>query len=572
MKAFFSWIKVHLPWIVIATVFLWAVVSIVLRQHRDSAEGKIIIRLAHWQLEAGVREGFAEAAAAYEKLHPGVRIVLQAVPESTYSQWLSTQLMGGTAPDIVEVGLVDAPLLTAFYNRYLLPLSPYVTRPNPYNAGTDLANLPLYRTFKDGMIRSFVPEVQQFMVIPLAMSSLRLFYNKTLLKKLTGLDEPPTEFRTFMDMVAKIQSQKLPNGRHYMAFTGSKFHFARMEDSMAKPLTYGALREIDFNKDGRFSSDEMFMGFMTKHVSFSDPYYHAYLKMVDEITRTFQSGWSGLARDEALFNFAQQRAVFTAAGIYEAAGIQDQARGKFELGVMDFPMPAANDPEFGKDILEGKRYEKPEGNMPMGIARTSKHPEVAVDFLLFLTCREQNEKFNARLKWIPIVEGAKVDPSIQIFEPNVHGVFNTFDANIYGNAFIKWNQLYTLYQIHQLSYNDLAKQFTSFYTNQGQEDFREYLRNRRRAQLQDEQLVISLRESALTETGRASDLDWIKYRTMIVQRQMEGDRNLLTQDRVFDDLKGLSSETFYKYTPAALENLRKSVQTATPTPTPTPAP
>ncbi len=558
MKQILSSLKSKSPWIVIGLVLLWALVSIGMRRRETVAADTVSIRIAHWQLEAGAREGLAEAAAEYEKLHPNVRIVQEAIPESTYGQWMSTQLMGGTAPDILQAGMVDAPLMTAFYTRYLLPLTSYVTRPNPYNAGTDLEKTPLLLTFKDGMRRSFIDETQEFMTIPLAMVSLRLFYNKTLLKELTGSDEVPKDYRAFMKVCEKIRSQKQPNGQPYVAIAGSRYHFARWEDSMAKPLTSGALREIDFNRDGRFSKDEMFMGFASGKIDFSDPSYRASFKMVDELTKEFPSGWSGLGRDEALFNFAQQKAVFTAAGIYETGGMQEQAGGKFELGVVDFPVPAPSDPEFGS-IIQGPRYEQPDGSMPMAVTRTSRHPDVAVDFLLFMTSRKQNEKFNKRLKWIPMIIDADIDPFLRIFEPNLDGVLPAFDPTIGAESFVRWSQLYSLFQIHQMSYKDMADQFTSFYSTTGREDFREFLRNRRRAQLQDEQLAVGLREAAQSKSGVASQVDWIKYRNIVFMRQMEGDKTLITQGFVFTDPEALKRQTFYKYTPKALENIRKSV-------------
>ena len=473
MKRILSSLKSKAPWIVIGLVFLWAVISIAMRSRETVAADKIIIRIAHWQLEAGAREGLAEAAAEYEKLHPHVRIIQEAIPESTYGQWMSTQLMGETAPDIVQAGMVDAPLMTAFFTRYLLPLSSYVTRPNPYNAGTDLERTPLLLTFKDGMRRSFIDETQEFMTIPLALVSLRLFYNKSLLKRLTGSDEVPTDYRAFLKVCEKIRAQKQPNGQPYVAIAGSRYHFIRWEDSMVKPLTYGALREIDFNRDGRFSKEEMFMGFASGKIGFSNPAYRASFKMVEEIAREFPSGWSGLGRDEALFNFAQQKAVFTSGGIYEAGGIQEQAGGKFELGVVDFPVPDRSDPEYGS-IIQGPRYEFPDGSMPMAVTRTSPHPDVAVDFLLFLTSRKQNEKFNKRLKWIPIIIGAEIDPFLRIFEPNLDGVFPAFDPTIGAESFVRWSQLYSLFQIHQMSYEDMTDQFTRFYATTGREDFREF--------------------------------------------------------------------------------------------------
>jgi hypothetical protein len=110
-----------------------------------------------------------------------------------------------------------------------------------------------------------------------------------------------------------------------------------------------------------------------------------------------------------------------------------------------------------------------------------------------------------------------------------------------------------------MSYEDMADQFTRFYTTTGREDFREFLHNRRRAQLQDEQLAVGLREAATSNTGIGSQADWIKYRNMVVTRQMEGDKALITQGFVFTDPKALERQTFYKYTPKALDNIRKSV-------------
>ena len=165
-------------------------------------------------------------------------------------------------------------------------------------------------------------------------------------------------------------------------------------------------------------------------------------------------------------------------------------------------------------IVQGPRYENPEGSMPMAVTRTSKHPEVAVDFLLFLASREQNEKFNKRLKWIPIVAGAKIDPYIKPFEPTLEGVFLAFDPTIGGESFIKWSQLFSLYQINQISYDDMAAQFTQFYTTQGLEDFREFLRNRRRVQIQDEQLAVgfAIKRSAEEGQGGRSRLDQVPQR------------------------------------------------------------
>jgi hypothetical protein len=158
------------------------------------------------------------------------------------------------------------------------------------------------------------------------------------------------------------------------------------------------------------------------------------------------------------------------------------------------------------------------------------------------------------------VVGAETDPYIKPFEPTLEGVFLAFDPTIGGESFIRWTQLFSLYQINQISYEDMATQFADFYTTQGLEDFREFLRNRRRVQIQDEQLAVGLRSSAQLKEGKEAEADWTKYRNVVVSRQLSGDKTLLNLGRIFRDPEALKKETFYHYSEKALDNVRRSLQ------------
>jgi raffinose/stachyose/melibiose transport system substrate-binding protein len=232
------------------------------------------------------------------------------------------------------------------------------------------------------MRRSFIDETQEFMTVPLALTGIRLFYNKPLLKKLTGLDAAPTDYRTFLEVCEKIRAQSQPNGQPYIAIAGSRFHYMRWDESLIKPLTYLAAREIDFNRDGRFSKEEMFLGFASKKIDFSNPAYEASFKMVREITDQFPSGWSGLPRDEALFNFAQQKAVFLATGTYEAEGIREQAAGKLSLASW-LPLPSLSIPIMARSFKA--RAMKIRRLMPMAVTRTSSTRRWPSIFSFFLS-------------------------------------------------------------------------------------------------------------------------------------------------------------------------------------------
>ena len=82
---------------------------------------KTIIRISHWQLELGYREAMQDAIDEYEKLHPGVEILQQPMTEKVYSQWLNTHLIGGTAPDLAELGLAKMSIDVRYILRFFLP-------------------------------------------------------------------------------------------------------------------------------------------------------------------------------------------------------------------------------------------------------------------------------------------------------------------------------------------------------------------------------------------------------------------------------------------------------------------
>ena len=550
-------LRKNISWLVVAAVMGWAFFVVGTRQGASSKPGEVTIRIAHYQLEPGVREGLDEAAAAYQKLHPNVRVRQEAIPEGTYAQWLSTQLMGGTAPDIIQIGQVPPNQMIAFYARYILPLTPFVPRPNPYNQGTNLEGMPLIQTFKDGMRKAYVNELQEYMNIPLGLTSMRIYYNKDLLRKLTGTDAAPRNFREFLSVCEEIGRQRQPDGKPYIPIAGSAYHYSNgWSLNMVMPLTYQAFLETDFNGDGLFSKEEMYLGFLSGRLSFAHPAYEKAFQMVREVARFFPHGWAGLNRDEAIFNFAQGRAVFMSTGMWEAEGIQQQAEGKFAIGKMDFVLPDTNDPAYGS-VVEGPRYENPEGGMPMAITNTSKHPEVALDFLLFLTSQKQNEVFNERLKWIPIIEGARLAPGMEIFEPRMEGVFAAMDPTIGPESLIKWEQMYSLYRIGQIGYREMADEFTRFYLGrEGRADYQEFLRNMRRGQVQKAQFAVGLREKA-REDG--ADSSWMRYRVAVGALAL-GEANVLRLHESFQQPEQLGKRPAFRYSPKAIERIRKQAK------------
>ena len=562
-RAIGSFLKQHFALLVVVATFLWSAISILMSRHDETPkEGDIVLRIGHWQLEAGVREAFTAMAAKYHELHPEVTIVQDAIPEGTYGQWMTTQLMGGTAPDMIQVGLgggVPYNVMLGYYSRYFLPVTTAVNQPNPYNKGTAMEAAAWRTTYKDAMRPSYIEELQEYMQIPLSQFGVRVFYNKTLLKRLTGRSVAPHDYRDFLEVCRQIRSHADSQGKPYTPIAGSAYHVGMWDGMMSEPLTYGAVRRVDFNRDGAVGNDELFVGFKTGRIGFDFPPFEAKFRMLRELTDQFQAGFTGLGRDEAVFLFAQQRAVFITTGTWDIGSLYEQARGVFEVGIMDFPVPAPDDPEFGA-ISEGPVYERPASAFSFVITRTCKHPEAALDFLRYLGSQKGNEEFNRIIGWIPAVKGTRVSPMLEPFNQHLEGIFGCMPITLGGETSIKWQQLFSLYQVNQISYPDMTAEFEPFYLEHGVREWEEMNRNRRRGMARDEQLLAGVLAAAEFAGPRESASRWIKYRQMMAVRLLTRDLNAALLQQQLDAGVVTNSIGPYEFSPEVIAKVRARVK------------
>jgi len=328
---------------------------------------------------------------------------------------------------------------------------------------------------------------------------------------------------------------------------------------MFDPLTYSVKDIADFNRDGFVGSDEQFVAFRTGRLSFQHPAITARYQMLSEISSYFQVGYTGLMRDEAVFLFAQQRAVFMTTGTWDARSLLEQADGTFEVGVMDYPLPTSDDPVYGS-VISGPNYERIDGGFRFGITRTSKHPEVALDFLLFMAGRTNNSKLNEIIGWIPSVRGSETPSFLQGFEPHLRGVYGCFRPdNLGGETWLEWVQQYSLFQIKKISYEELAAKFEPFYEKNGMTDFLEQQKSWRRALHKEAQFLAGIRANAFYDREK-SDSWWIRYRLITADRQVA--REIIHERQMRMVLNGIPDTVVnpYEYSPQVLEKVREKMK------------
>src|SRR5262249_21355401 len=159
---------------------------------------------------------------------------------------------------------------------------------------------------------------------------------------------------------------------------------------IVEPLTAGLLPEVDENLDFNPNDDETLMAMLEKRISFDDPRLYRVMQLSAELAKRFPPGYVGLTRDDAVMQFVQWRSIFIATGSWDGSTLLSAARDgarPFEVGVSQFPIVSKSDPDWGEMAL-GRPYEAAGMAFPFAMTKNCKHPEVALDFLRYLSSQK----------------------------------------------------------------------------------------------------------------------------------------------------------------------------------------
>lgn len=396
------------------------------RERREADPNIVTIRFAHTHLEGTVREAFDFLAAEYMRRNPGVRVEQMPIPERIYDIWTQTQLVGGTAPDLMHLaGGIDREVLA----RFFVPLTEHVHSPNPYNAGTALEGLPWRETFIDGLAAppAFQPRLQEIYGVPNSFFTFRVFYNKELYRAHFGDRPLPTTYEDFVELLADVDA--LSSGRHgrLLSMAGSRFNAPFLLDFLFKTQTQRLTQELNRSRHLLPDFREQILAFLAGEWSLRSPDVLSGLELMAEVGRFMPAGFMQMGREDAMFFFAQGRALMMVSGSWDAESIRMQTT--FPVGVLDLPAPLPDDPRFETFTLgrpsEGTTF----AAAAFGLVRLSRNPEVAIDFLRFLTSAEANAGLARRASWIPAIVGVEPAPAMVPFLPYTGGFVPGFDLN-----------------------------------------------------------------------------------------------------------------------------------------------
>jgi ABC-type glycerol-3-phosphate transport system substrate-binding protein len=393
----------------------------------------VVLRMAHWQLEPGIVKAVNEVIADYEamKRREGVDVEVKQipVPEVGYFQYVNTQLIGRTAPDMIECGMGDWALWQKFYARYFTPLNEYVDKPNPYNAGTAFENTSWRDTYFDQMRGGYNDNLQSYYRVPLSAFTVRLYYNVDLIRevwdpKVKGCDFPQT-FADFMQMCKDLREAARKRGENeFVPIAGSQYNFDQFGNIYRTAMTSNYMDQLDTNLDGTVSELEYSSPLYSGALKLTDPPIRNYFQLMRDIADQSPPGATSMYRNQAAFLFAQQHAAMVPTGSWDFSTLVNK-ENRFTVSITDMPLPA-RDTELGKYVAGQPSEAATQGGFPFGITKNSPNARLALDFLQFASSAEENEKLNREMEWLPAVLDPVTDmpkprEELQPFTPRVEG-------------------------------------------------------------------------------------------------------------------------------------------------------
>ena len=481
-----SWSKRRRIGVIVLVVVGVTAFSAAMRHLMDGKVGALtgprptVLRIAHSFNDPQVADGFSRLATEYSRLHPEVEIKVQAIPLRVYRQWIRTQLIGEDPPDLIEPLGVGG-VWEEIASQYLQPLTANVLEANPYNRGTELADISWKDTYFDGMEGGYFLHLMEFYAVPFSLNNRRIFYNKKMFRAVKGDDRPPRNFREWIELGARIKAWSAERGAAVspLAIARDDLTLAAGKEAglftrYCRSLTGNMMAQYDMQAWGAPDSTLLFWGLMNGTIDLKQPRFEAAFGAVKALAEICQTGFSSDLPENKRFLFLQQK-VAMVLGDSRDFSIYKGTAG-FEVGVFDFPQVARDDPELGR-YFTGPFWEGDgDTGLMLAVTRDSVHQARALDFLRFATSSRQNEEFCTRLSWFPAIRGARVTGDLEIFTPHTLGTLNSPDL-AYPNSSteVYFKQNLPLYLGGQLSFAGFMDGLATEWREHGWQDINRML-------------------------------------------------------------------------------------------------
>jgi ABC-type glycerol-3-phosphate transport system substrate-binding protein len=368
-----------------------------------SDPGTVTLRVGHFTIDPSFRIFMDKAAAAYTRLHPHVRIKQLDVPRQVYPQWQRTQIVGDTAPEIMQFAFFNAGIEDMVMHRFMV-LDTWAEKPNPYRLGDET---PWKETFLDGLGSrdSYSDKLRAYFGIPLIMGGYRFFYNETM-RETQQLAAAPWTYREFGKLARALRQAGVTDesGRAVRPLVASDYSsystFKMLFASVTQPLLFSLDRNYDLQITGRDTG----MGMLEGRWNYHTEEVQAALHLMRETADLMNPGFEQLRKQDGVLQFVQSRGLGMGGAHIDVTYLKELA--PFKVGESAFPVPDRLDPVYGRYVLGPVTELQGSSTLTFGVLR-SPLQEQALDFLQFLTGTEMMALLRQETGWRVAVRDPK---------------------------------------------------------------------------------------------------------------------------------------------------------------------
>jgi len=395
---------------------------VTLRNVHAVARERIELRIGHPHLQSGMRESFEAAIESYQRLHPNVSITQVAIPQRIYPIWARTQLVGGTAVDILSTFNVPDP------TRHFVSLTSWLDEPNPYNVGTTLEGVAWRDTFFDGL-SSQLSLSEEVYAVMLQTVSHSLFINVDLLREITGSDEGlPRDFDDLRALAKQVHAYNERTGKHIVPIASCRPYANVTFAKMLRSLTQKLVRDQSPNR--AMSMPELDRLILDGTYSYSKtPEFIRSLELMSELAQMFTPGFLQFEHEDAVAAYIQRRSLMVIAGTWDYGTLEKNA--SFQTRALPVPTPSPSDHHYGQFTL-GQVAESPTNDGILGIIRTSPNREAALDFLRYLSSQPVAEQFSKISQRLSAIVDTPIPQNLEQLRTTNEGEVNGFRVDVLG--------------------------------------------------------------------------------------------------------------------------------------------
>jgi raffinose/stachyose/melibiose transport system substrate-binding protein len=325
---------------------------------------KIVLKFLHKWPQPEYAPYFEEVVKEFETQNPEIKIKMEAIADEPIKDKLRVILGGSEVPDIMFSWSGE------FARKFVradaaLDLTPYLEEDAAWK-----------ESFIPASLQPFSSDGKNY-GIPLRFNGKFFVYNKEIFDKY-GLDAPKTwdEFLDILDTLKEEGETPLMLGNE------SPWAAIHYLTGLNQKMVDQEVRMNDYNP---------------RSGEFTDPGYVKAMEMLAELNEKgyFMDNVNSSSHDMVKQMFFAGKGAMFYVELEEFQDVENALKGNWGF----FPMPSIADGNGSQNYITGA----PDGFI---VSSKSKHPKEAVEFLKFLTSKENSLKLVKDIGWPSPIEGA----------------------------------------------------------------------------------------------------------------------------------------------------------------------